>query len=308
MHTVPVPLDRNLPVSWDLAFTVGAEFSAVSAHLRSPALVLSPENVMMLNEILKSRNFNDTKAGVSNLMRYSGTGNYPTDGDSFWASSTALIESISRLIRSEVDFTMKINLEASNAQKNALIGILIQMVVTTILVIILGTVFTRLVTGPIKLIGSTLSSIANGRGDLTIESKVSGNDEIGKLSGAFNSFTANLSMMLKDIKTAAESLMTTGDDLARNMQQTASAENEISTIMASMGRQIETQYKETDSSVTLLETFFKKLEDLHSVIESQAASVIESNASIEEMIANIRSEKTSVENMSEVFELMVAEG
>jgi hypothetical protein len=37
-----------------------------------------------------------------------------------------------------------------------------------------------------------------------------------------------------------------GNELARDMQETSSAETEVSTILGNMGRQVERQYAETD--------------------------------------------------------------
>jgi len=127
------------------------------------------------------------------------------------------------------------------------------------------------------------------------------------LSKSFNSFTDTLSSMLGEVRRAVESLKTVGDTLAVDMQQTASAENEVSAILENMGKQIETQYIETDKAVSSLEAFFGQLDGLHELIESQAASVTESSAGIEEMIASIRSEKISVENLSGVVHEMVKE-
>jgi methyl-accepting chemotaxis protein len=98
-----------------------------------------------------------------------------------------------------------------------------------------------------------------------------------------------------------------GASLADEMHQTASAENEVSTIIKSIGDKVLIQDGEIEAAIASLNEFFKQLDSLHGLIESQAASVTESSASIEEMIASIRSEKLSVENMSRVVEAMVSE-
>ncbi len=299
--------DRKEPIPWDLAFQLASTFSGVTVNLSSPAVVLSPENRKMLETVLSSGNLSGTSAAVSDLLMKYENGVYNTDGSRFWTISTGLVDSISALIRAEVEYTSQLNRVATDEQRTTVLSVVVQLLVTLIIVSALSILFTRLITKPIRTVGGALSSIANGNGDLTIESEVTGSDEIGKLSGAFNSFTSNLSAMIREIRSATESLQAVGDDLARDMQQTASAENEVSTILSNMGKQIDTQYRETDSAVTSLGAFFRQLDMLHEIIESQAASVTQSSASIEEMIASIRSEKASVENMTGVVRQMVDE-
>lgn len=299
--------DRKEPIPWDLAFRLGSTFAGVSVNLSSPAVVLASENRKKLDSIISSDALNGTSSAVSDLLRSYASGSYETDGGRFWTTATSLVDSISALIRSEVEYTTELNRVATEEQRSTVFGVVVQLLVTLVLVAALSILFTRLITKPIRTVGGALSSIANGHGDLTIESEVTGTDEIGKLSGAFNSFTENLSSMIREIRSAVVALQTVGDDLAADMQQTASAENEVSTILSNMGKQIDTQYRETDSAVTSLAAFFRQLDTLHEVIESQAASVTQSSASIEEMIASIRSEKASVENMTGVVRQMVDE-
>jgi methyl-accepting chemotaxis protein len=218
-----------------------------------------------------------------------------------------LIANISELIRAENGFTLSLNNKASTAQRSSMLAFIFQFAITLILIVVLSTVFSRLIIRPINTVGGALKRIAEGNGDLTIESQVTSKDELGALSHSFNSFTDSLSKMLSDVRSAAGALDSVGSKLAQDMQQTAAAETEVSTILGNMGKQIERQHADTESAVHTLDSFFKNLDTLHDVIESQAASLSQSSASIEQMIASIRSEKSSVENMSSVVSRMVDE-
>lgn len=300
-------LDKKESVSWDDAYRVLSLFASARSDLKSPALVLFENNSKLLENIFNSKDYELIETAVSDIAKNYDTAHFAYDGTDFWNKSTELIQKISELMHLEIDYTLTLNDSLMLVQKNYVIKLIVQLVITVVIVAGLIVIFTYLITTPIKLIGGVLHSIASGHGDLTIESKVSGSDEIAKLSGSFNSFTDTLSSMLAEVKDAVEALKDVGNTLAVDMQQTASAENEVSTILDSMGKQIDKQYEETDKAVSSLNDFFKQLDNLHGLIESQAAAVTQSSAGIEEMIASIRAEKVSVENLSGVVHEMVKE-
>ncbi len=300
-------LDKKTAVSWADAYRILNLFATASSDLKSPAIVLSEGNSKLQGKILADAAYLWLEDAVSGIAQNYDTGKYGYNADMFWDHSSALIGKISDIMHAEIAYTLALNDSLMFDQKNYVIKLIVQLFVTILVVAGLIVMFSHLITSPIKLVGNVLHSIANGQGDLTIESRVSGNDEIAMLSKSFNSFTDTLSSMLGEVRRAVESLKTVGDTLAVDMQQTASAENEVSAILENMGKQIETQYIETDKAVSSLEAFFGQLDGLHELIESQAASVTESSAGIEEMIASIRSEKISVENLSGVVHEMVKE-
>lgn len=299
--------DKREAVDWELAWSLGSRFAGVSVNLNSPALVLSADNRTLMNAILQGSELAETGAAISELILQYRSGDYRTAGGRFWDVSTSLIGNINNLIRAEVQYTSALNDNASALQRRSMLFFIVQFSITLIIVIFLSTVFSSLIVKPINTVGGALKRIAEGNGDLTIESTVNSNDELGALSLSFNSFTSSLSKMLSDVRSAAQALQGVGSDLAQDMQQTAAAETEVSTILMNMGKQIERQYSDTESAVSTVTSFLKNLDTLHDVIESQAASLAQSSASIEQMIASIRSEKSSVENMSTVVSRMVDE-
>lgn len=297
--------DRRQPLDWALATRLGNYFSGVTVNLTSPAIVVSSENRVRLVNILASREFAAAGNAISDMLLNHASGSYETDGARFWDATTSLVGMISDLIASEIEVTGALNGKATVRQRAALVSISLQFILTLVVVAAVSLVFTRAITRPLKTVAGSLRSIAQGSGDLTIESDVASDDEIGELSRSFNDFTTTLSGMIRDIRSAVQTLESVGNELARDMQETSSAETEVSTILGNMGRQVERQYAETDGAVRSLDEFFAQLDALHEVIESQAASVTQSSASIEQMIASIRSEKASVERMSSVVVQMV---
>ncbi len=299
--------DGKKALPWRLGYAITKMFAGATVNLDSSALSLAKTSQNRHRSILNSEHIKDIDNAIADIVLNHESGQYITDGSLFWNYASSLIDDITQLIRLEISDVQELNSRALVQQRRSLICIIAQFVAILGVVLVLSIVITRLIRGPVLLVGKTLQAIATGEGDLTIEAAVHSSDEIGSLSQSFNKFTLTLSNMLKDIKLAVEGLENMGNSLAAEMHQTASAENEVSTIIKSIGQKVLMQDGEIEGAISSLNEFFKQLDALHGLIESQAASVTESSASIEEMIASIRSEKLSIENMSMVVQEMVSE-
>ena len=77
----------------------------------------------------------------------------------------------------------------------------------------------------INLLGSSLEALAQGEGDLTARLNVEGDNELCRVSAAFNTFMGNLQTMVSDIKANAAQL----HDLSTNLSQSSSSLRAVST-------------------------------------------------------------------------------
>ena len=77
----------------------------------------------------------------------------------------------------------------------------------------------------INLLGSSLEALAQGEGDLTARLNVQGDNELCRVSAAFNTFMGNLQTMVSDIKANAAQL----HDLSTNLSQSSSSLRAVST-------------------------------------------------------------------------------
>ena len=77
----------------------------------------------------------------------------------------------------------------------------------------------------INLLGSSLEAQAQGEGDLTARLNVEGDNELCRVSAAFNTFMGNLQTMVSDIKANAAQL----HDLSTNLSQSSSSLRAVST-------------------------------------------------------------------------------
>ena len=142
---------------------------------------------------------------------------------------------------------------------------------------------------PLTNVVNALQNIAEGEGDLTVRLPVTGKDEIRSLAEYFNETIEKIRIAIQSVDRNTGAMETVGDELTRNMSETASATAEINEHIEEIKHQIFTQaasIKETDTTIAdMIET----IKRLNTSIETQASSVAESSSAIEQMVANIGS-------------------
>jgi len=159
-------------------------------------------------------------------------------------------------------------------------------------------------TKPIIAVTNTLKDISEGEGDLTRSIPLHGNDEITDLARFFNTTLEKIKNLVLNIKNEAHVLSGIGDNLAGNMNETASAVNEISANIQSIKARIINQsasVTETHSTMDQLTVNIRKL-DGH--VDNQSAHVSSASSAIQQMVANIQSvTDTLVKNSKNVSTL-----
>lgn len=157
---------------------------------------------------------------------------------------------------------------------------------------------------PLKKASRALADVAQGEGDLTRHLEVRTGDEVGKLSGHFNTFVESLSGIIAGIQRSVEALKNSGQDLSANMEETGSAVYAINANIDSVQQQIINQSAGVTEVSSTIEEISRNVESLDRLVERQGNALESSSASIEEMVANIHSVTRNVEsNLSQVDEL-----
>ncbi|MDR1287479.1 MAG: methyl-accepting chemotaxis protein [Treponema sp.] len=180
-----------------------------------------------------------------------------------------------------------------------------------VIALVIAAVVTHFIAGstvkPIISVSSTLKDIAEGEGDLTKTIAHKSNDEIGDLSHYFNQTLEKIKNLVITIKKQTMALFNTGNDLASNMVETASAMNEITANIQSIkGRVINQSASVTETNSTM-EQITNNINKLNEHISAQSSSVDQSSSAIEEMLANIQSvTDTLVKNAGNVKDLAAA--
>jgi len=190
----------------------------------------------------------------------------------------------------------------SSETDRAIFLLIMASIVGIVFGILVASVIANSVTAPVRILASTLDSAASG--DLAKRLPVEGNDAIAKAAVSFNSTMAELGKMISTIKNQTAELSDIGSDLASNMDQTASAMNEIAANIVSIKGKVANQSAGVMQTNTVMERVTANIDKLNDHIEDQTNSVMLSSSAIEEMLANIQSvTATLVKNAENVHAL-----
>ena len=142
----------------------------------------------------------------------------------------------------------------------------------------------------IKPISKTITVFQEvGKGNLTVNVPLIGNDELTDMSGYFNQTISQMRDSLTSIHNGTTEMQAVGNEIASNMAETASAVKQISANIDGVKHQALTQADSVTETAATIEEIVRTIKQLNNSIETQAASVSESSASIEQMVANIAS-------------------
>lgn len=149
---------------------------------------------------------------------------------------------------------------ASNSSQMVVLGIAILLAIAACLIsLIIGP---QLITNRINTMRKMLSSISEGKGDLTQRLSTAGNDEITRVAEEFNNFIENLQGLISVIKKDAISLSEAKVTLAQtsqstcqlsqsqsdNLDQVATAVNELSQALREVAENTQVSLAETKST------------------------------------------------------------
>ena len=175
--------------------------------------------------------------------------------------------------------------------------------------VILAFFITSYITKPINGVAGTLKDISEGEGDLTRRIDNSSKDEIGTLSLYFNRTLEKIRNLVISIKDESAELSETGEELARNMSETAAAVNQITAAIQSIKQRVINQSASVTETGAAMEQVTQNINKLNSHVEDQSGYISDASAAIEQMIANIQSVgETLVKNTANVKSLREASG
>ncbi|MDR0302837.1 MAG: methyl-accepting chemotaxis protein, partial [Treponema sp.] len=186
------------------------------------------------------------------------------------------------------------------------IGLLIGALVI-ILLIAAALILSRSISKPIVSVANTLRDISEGEGDLTQSIAVGSKDEIGDLALYFNKTLDKIKNLVINVKKEAAMLSNIGNDLASNMNETASAVNEITANIQSIKGRVINQSASVSETHATMEQVVTNINKLNSHVEKQSNNVSRASSAIEEMVANIHSvTATLIKNTANVNSLKEA--
>ena len=180
------------------------------------------------------------------------------------------------------------------------------LILSIILLTSMVLMITQKIIRPLKSVGKAVENLASGDADLTISLPEKGNDEFASICKDINTFISILRDLVSKMNSAQDSLVSIGENLGANSQQSASATAEIMANIESVRKQSQNQANAVTNTADVLRKSEDHIENLGSLINDQAAGITESSAAIEEMLGNISSVSESVRKMADSFSALAS--
>jgi methyl-accepting chemotaxis protein len=163
----------------------------------------------------------------------------------------------------------------------------------------------RSISRPIVRTMTVLKDVSEG--DLTRQIDIKSKDEVGELAGYINFTVDKIKSLVMSIRTQSAALAGIGNDLAGNMEETATAINEITANIQSIKTRAINQSASVTETNATMEQITVNIDKLSGHVDRQSVNVAQSSSAIEEMLANIQSvTQTLIKNADNVRELMSA--
>lgn len=140
--------------------------------------------------------------------------------------------------------------------------------VISILALVMGIWFARLISRPLEALVASAKAISNG--DLTIEKiQYQGKDEIRELIDAFALMAQNLRQLISNVADASQQVAASSEQLTASAEQSAQAANQVAIAITDVAQGTEKQLKSIDEAtqeVELMSTGIKQVSENANVV------------------------------------------
>jgi len=171
-------------------------------------------------------------------------------------------------------------------------------IILAVIAVVIGAFITyfvlHYVTKPLVSVTNTLRDISEGDGDLTQTITTKSTDEIGDLARYFNNTLDKIKHLVMSIKTESVTLSSVGTDLARNMNETAAAVNEITANIQSIKGRVINQSASVSQTHATMGQVVGNINKLDKLVQEQSKNVAQASSAIEQMVANTNSVTNTV--------------
>ena len=232
----------------------------------------------------------------------------PDEGNKFMEKFDPYAEEISEMVDGFVGHMSDMLVESVSTISDESDGLVIRSiiigVVASILLLVVGLMLAYKIVSPIKLFTLILKDISEGDGDLTKRIEISSRDEIGSMAGYFNETFDKIRQLVSTVQEQSVKLSEVGVNLSSNMNETASAVNEISANIKSIKTQTVNQSASVTETGSTMEQISLGIGRLNTLINEQATNINQSSSAINELIQNIDGvTKTLVQNAENIARL-----
>ncbi|MDR0497205.1 MAG: methyl-accepting chemotaxis protein [Treponema sp.] len=173
---------------------------------------------------------------------------------------------------------------------------LIMMVLVVILILALvaagvAIVLTHFLTKPFRQLVSSFDVISSG--DFTASTPDYASREASLLSKGFNSFTASISGLVRNIKNSAHDIGKVADDLSQSVNDTQAVITRVREAVGFIRADVNLENQSITRNENAVNRVMGEIENLGAKIKEQSAQISGASSAIEEMVANLHSIENS---------------
>ena len=154
---------------------------------------------------------------------------------------------------------------------------------------------TKGITKPIIAVTNAVKEAANG--DLTVQTTVTSDDEIGQLAVAANAMTTNLRNLVREVQTNSQQVAASSEELTACADQVAQASSQVAAAVAEVAKGTERQLEAVNDSSAVVGQMSSNLE--HVVIELNGVSVGMGKAALSAQVG-VRSAQIAISQMEKI--------
>jgi len=175
--------------------------------------------------------------------------------------------------------------------ENTNLGIMFERIIIALIIVaiiasvMLSIIITSYITKQINKVADTLKIAAEG--NLTQSVNINTKDEIGDLAHDFNFTIDKIKKLVVNVKREAATLTGIGADLTVNMNETATAVNQINANIQSIKGRVINQSASVSETHATMEQLTVNINRLNEHIENQSAHITQASSAIEQMMENI---------------------
>lgn len=226
-------------------------------------IVSHPDESKILNENLSETKDADLKKIVSKMKKGERGNGFYTYNNSYKYVAYQQADKWTIAICADYDEYMS---SARSIRNDTIVTILISIIIAILCAYIYSVKF---IINPIKKLENLMSKAGNG--DLTVESDIKANDEIGELSNSFNDMVSHQEEIVKNVRGASEQLSTASEELSSSLQEISATTEEIS---ATVNNVAEESTKQNESIIDISEVLVQ-LSSLVQLAQNRAESTTE---------------------------------
>ena len=280
-------------------------------NLNSPAIIFSPETKKAVTDLKNSDAYSTIEESLFDVFVKNMSGNwgsgYTISYEVLWDKGTGLVNNLNETVKYELGKLIDRSVQMDKKYSSSFFVVIVLVIIMILAITASGLIFANSIRTPVVQVMDTFDSIARGEGDLSKEISIRDSSELGKMAQYFNSFTTQLSTILRGIREETVQLKRLGDTLSREMEQSAAATEEIGATLKSIHQNVLHQSASVTESAATIEQFLSNIAELKGQIEAQSAAVTESTASIRQMLESIHRVQEALESgNTKIMELVKA--